>query len=210
MAKLLIADDHPIFLEGLTRFLKASGHDVICAVGSGKAAVAQLKTHEPDVVIFDVTMTEGTGIEALQAIRMTNENLPVIFMTVSIDPQSTLLALKHKVNGIVLKDSDPAELLVAIADVLAQKTHMDKRVSEQALFYSMSDNSREIDEDALLTERERQIVALARDGLRNQDIATRCGLTEGTVKVHLHNIFQKLGVKSRAELIARSLRRSVA
>lgn len=210
MAKLLIADDHPIFLEGLTRFLKASGHDVICAVGSGKAAVAQLKTHEPDVVILDVTMTEGTGIEALQAIRMTNENLPVIFMTVSIDPQSTLLALKHKVNGIVLKDSDPAELLVAIADVLAQKTHMDKRVSEQALFYSMSDNSREIDEDALLTERERQIVALARDGLRNQDIATRCGLTEGTVKVHLHNIFQKLGVKSRAELIARSLRRSVA
>jgi DNA-binding NarL/FixJ family response regulator len=210
MAKLLIADDHPIFLEGMTRFLKASGHDVICAVGSGKAAVAALRTHEPDVVILDVTMTEGTGIEALQAIRMTNENLPVIFMTVSIDPQSTLKALKHKVNGIVLKDSDPAELLVAIADVLAQKTHMDKRVSEQALFYSMSDGPREIDEDALLTERERQIVALARDGLRNQDIATRCGLTEGTVKVHLHNIFQKLGVKSRAELIARSLRRSVA
>ncbi len=210
MAKLLIADDHPIFLEGLTRFLKASGHEVICAVSSGKAAVTALRTHQPDVVILDVTMTEGTGIEALQAIRMTDEHLPVIFMTVSIDPQSTLKALKHKVNGIVLKDSDPAELLVAIDDVLAQKTHMDKRVSEQALFYSMSDSPREFDEDELLTERERQIVALARDGLRNQDIAARCGLTEGTVKVHLHNIFQKLGVKSRAELIARSLRRSVA
>jgi DNA-binding NarL/FixJ family response regulator len=210
MAKLLIADDHPIFLEGLTRFLKASGHDVIVTARSGHEAVALLQTHTPDVAILDVTMKDGTGLDALKALRMTNDKLPVIFMTVSIDPQSTISALKDRVNGVVLKDSDPAELLVAIDEVLAGGTHMDKRVSEQALFYSMSGMTDTANDEALLTEREREIVVLARDGLRNLDIAKRCNLTEGTVKVHLHNIFQKLGVKSRAELIARAIKREAA
>ena len=127
-------------------------------------------------------------------------------MTVTIDPALTLQALKYGVNGIVLKDSEPSELLKAIEMVLEGESCIDQKVSERALQYSVSDMQPAASREDLLTERERHITALVREGLRNSDIAIQSGLTEGTVKVHLHNIFQKLGVRSRAELIVQSRR----
>ena len=206
MAKLMLADDHPLFLDGMMQFLAANNHEVVCAARSAEETMALIASATPDVLILDVSMKDGTGVEVLGQLRNAGHRLPVIFMTVSIDPALTVQALKYGVNGIILKDSEPSELLKAIEMVLEGETCIDLTVSERALYYSVADNRPIAAREELLTERERHITALVREGLRNQDIAIRSGLTEGTVKVHLHNIFQKLGVRSRAELIVQSRR----
>lgn len=206
MAKLMLADDHPLFLDGMMQFLAANNHEVVCAARSVEETLALIASTTPDVLILDVSMKDGTGVEVLGQLRNAGYRLPIIFMTVSIDPALTVQALKYGVNGIILKDSEPSELLKAIEMVLEGETCIDLKVSERALYYSVAGNRPIAMREELLTERERHITALVREGLRNQDIAIRSGLTEGTVKVHLHNIFQKLGVRSRAELIVQSRR----
>lgn len=205
MARLLIADDHPIFLEGLHQFLASNCHAVICCARSAQDALDMLQTEQPDILILDVTMEDGGGLEILHAVRAVGDKVPVIFLTVGIEPEKTIEALRLGVNGIVLKGSDPAELLTCIEAVMRGQNWIDPRVTEKALLYSVISKGKDIVGGSTLTDREREIMRLIKTGLRNRDIAMRCGLTEGTVKVHVHNIFQKLGVRSRAELIVSTM-----
>lgn len=204
MANLLIVDDHPLFLDGLQQFLEASGHTILCCARSVQDALYKLQTEAPEVLILDLSMKDGGGLSILSAIREQGNTVPAIFLTVSIRPEQTMDALRLGVNGIVLKESDPEELLNCIATVLTGENRIDPGIMEQALLHSVVAKNRVTSED-VLTEREKQIASLIRAGLRNKVIAEKCGLTEGTVKVHLHSIFQKLGVKSRAELIVSTM-----
>lgn len=204
MARILIADDHPLFLDGLAHFLRSHQHDVICCARTAKDAILKIQSEAPEILVLDVTMKDGGGLSILAAVRDAQNAVPAIFLTVGIAPEKTLEALKLGVNGIVLKEGDPNELLNCINVVLRGDTWIDPRVSEKALFYSVISGGKAA-KDGALTEREREITTLIKTGLRNREIAQRCGLTEGTVKVHLHSIFQKLGVKSRAELIVNTM-----
>lgn len=204
MANLLIVDDHPLFLDGLQQFLETSGHQIISCARSVKDALYKLQTEAPDVLILDLSMKDGGGLAILSAIREQGNDVPVIFLTVSIKPEQTIEALRLGINGIVLKESDPQDLLTCIQAVLANENRIDPGIMEQALLHSVVAKNK-VSSHEVLTEREKQIAALIRAGLRNKMIAEKCGLTEGTVKVHLHSIFQKLGVKSRAELIVSTM-----
>lgn len=201
MAQIAIVDDHPIFLDGMAQFLSSHGHDVIFCARSVSEAISRLQADQPDLLILDVSMKDGGGLAILSAIRQSGSNVPVIFMTVHIRPDQTLEAIKLGVDGVVLKDSDPKELLTCIDEVLDGNKSIAPAVMEQALVHSISAPQNENNSLAALTDREMEIAGLIRAGLRNREIAARCGLTEGTVKVHLHSIFQKLGIKSRSELI---------
>ena len=201
MAQIAIVDDHPIFLDGMAQFLSSHGDDVIFCARSVSEAIARLHADRPDLLILDVSMKDGGGLAILSAIRQSGSNVPVIFMTVHIRPDQTLEAIKLGVDGVVLKDSDPKELLTCIDEVLDGNKSIAPAVMEQALVHSISAPQNENNSLAALTDREMEIAGLIRAGLRNREIAARCGLTEGTVKVHLHSIFQKLGIKSRSELI---------
>lgn len=204
MANLLIVDDHPLFLEGLQQFLETNDHRIVSCARSVADALYQLQTERPDVLVLDLNMKDGGGLNILSAIREQGSNVPVIFLTVSIKPEQTIEALKLGVNGIVLKESDPDELLTCIESVLNGENRIDPAIMERALLHTVVTRNRPSLQD-VLTEREKEIAALIRAGLRNKVIAEKCGLTEGTVKVHLHSIFQKLGVRSRAELIVSTL-----
>ncbi|MBK5264150.1 MAG: response regulator transcription factor [Alphaproteobacteria bacterium] len=204
MANLLIVDDHPLFLDGLQQFLETNDHTILCCARSVSDALYKLQTEAPDVLILDLSMKDGGGLKILSTIRENGNNVPVIFLTVSIKPEETIEALQLGVNGIVLKESDPEELLTCIATVHAGDNRIDPAIMEKALLHSVVTKNRATSHD-VLTEREKEIAKLIRAGLRNKVIAEKCGLTEGTVKVHLHSIFQKLGVKSRAELIVSSM-----
>lgn len=204
MANLLIVDDHPLFLEGLQQYLESNGHRILCCARSVQDALYRLQTDTPDVLILDLSMKDGGGLAILSGIRERGNAVPAIFLTVAIKPEQTIEALRLGVNGIVLKESDPEELLRCIDAVLAGENRIDPAIMEKALLHSVVAKNKVAEED-VLTERERQIASLIRAGLRNKVIAEKCGLTEGTVKVHLHSIFQKLGVKSRAELIVSTM-----
>lgn len=201
MAQIAIVDDHPIFLDGMAQFLSSHGHDILFCARSVEEALERMQAGEPDLLILDVSMKSGGGLAILSAIRNSGSNVPVIFMTVHIRPEQTLEAIKLGVDGVVLKDSDPNDLLGCIQQVMSGNKSIAPFVMEQALVHSISAPASEANVLAVLTDRELEIAGLIRAGLRNREIANRCGLTEGTVKVHLHSIFQKLNIKSRSELI---------
>jgi len=201
MAQIAIVDDHPIFLDGMAQFLSSHGHDVVFCARSVDEAISRLQAERPDLLILDVSMKDGGGLAILSAIRSSGSTVPVIFMTVHIRPDQTLEAIKLGVDGVVLKDSDPNELLTCIGQVLSGNKSIAPFVMEQALVHSISAPANDSNALSTLTDRELEIAGLIRAGLRNREIAGRCGLTEGAVKVHLHSIFQKLGIKSRSELI---------
>ncbi|MEV5031193.1 response regulator [Sphingobium sp. LMC3-1-1.1] len=201
MAQIAIVDDHPIFLDGMAQFLSSHGHDILFCARSVEEALERMQAGEPDLLILDVSMKSGGGLAILSAIRNSGSTVPVIFMTVHIRPEQTLEAIKLGVDGVVLKDSDPNDLLGCIQQVLSGNKSIAPFVMEQALVHSISAPASEANVLAVLTDRELEIAGLIRAGLRNREIANRCGLTEGTVKVHLHSIFQKLNIKSRSELI---------
>ncbi|HKY82449.1 MAG TPA: response regulator transcription factor [Sphingobium sp.] len=201
MTQIAIVDDHPIFLDGMAQFLSSHGHDVVFCARSVDEALTRMQAGEPDLLILDVSMKDGGGLAILSAIRGSGSTVPVIFMTVHIRPEQTLEAIKLGVDGVVLKDSDPNELLSCISQVMDGNKSITPFIMEQALVHSISAPASDTNVLSALTERELEIAGLIRAGLRNREIAGRCGLTEGTVKVHLHSIFQKLGIKSRSELI---------
>ena len=179
--------------------LRGTDYDLIGRARSGAAALAQVQRIKPDLLLLDVNMPDGSGLEVLRRLREWGGAPAVVLLTAGMDDSQLLDADKLEPEGIVLKTSDPAHLLECMEQVRAGKRWVDPDVAER---------TRQAKERALLapslTPRERELVDLIRQGLRNRDIATQLGVTEGTVKVYLHAIFDKVGVDNRTELAMRA------
>lgn len=201
MSRLLIVDDHPIFLEGLHQFLETNDHYVESTARTPTAALRILEQATIDILIIDVSMSEGGGLHVLRTMRAGGNRLPVIFLTVGLKPAETMEAVNLGVNGIVLKHSDPENLLACIEAVKRGDTWIDPTILESALRRSLTAHTVPVLPKYNLTRRQEEIVRLVGEGLRNREIGQRCGLTEGTVKLHLHRIYSTLGIQSRAQLI---------
>lgn len=206
-SRLIIVDDHPFFIHGLEKYLLSTGKYEVRSALSVTEAVALLADFPADLLVMDISMAEGGGMALLRKVKQeaaeADRPLHTMFLTVQIDPEDTLEALKLGIEGIALKDRDPEDIIRVIDTVLAGETAIDPSVTEKALRYSVHNPTPALRQDDLLTARETAIVDLVCRGLRNRDVAERLELTEGTVKVHLHNIFRKLGVNSRSELIVK-------
>lgn len=201
MSRLLIADDHPIFLDGLRQFLSTHDHSVACCTRNPTDTLAYLKTHSPEMLIIDVSMSEGGGLHVLRTVRGAGNEIPIIFLTVGLKPSETLEAIKLGVNGIVLKHSDPNNLLTCIEAISRGDSWIDPTIIESVLRRSLMTQQDAILPSFGLTRRQEELVRLVGQGLRNKEIAEQCGLTEGTVKIHLHHVFTKLNIRSRSQLI---------
>ncbi|WP_295491805.1 response regulator transcription factor [Sphingorhabdus sp. EL138] len=203
MTSILVVDDHPFFLHGFSQYLENSCDFTVDTALSVDEAIAKLDTARPDLAMLDVTMHGGGGLRVLRHMRLHYPDIPAMFLTVHLDPEQTIEAMRLGVKGIALKDSDPEVIINGMNTILAGGKWFERGVTEPALQYSVDKPSRGIRSDDLLTKREMEIVELVCLGLRNRQIADRCALTEGTVKIHLNSVFRKLGVASRAELIVK-------
>jgi two-component system, NarL family, nitrate/nitrite response regulator NarL len=201
MHNVLIVDDHPFFLHGFSQYVKESGDFAIRTALSVDEAIEKIEEQCPDLAMLDVTMHGGGGIKILRHLRRYHPNVPAMFLTVHVDPEQTIEAMRLGISGIALKDADPETIVAAMETVLGGGKWFDSNVTEPALRFSIDKPSRSIRSNDLLTKREAEIVELVCLGLRNRDIANKCDLAEGTVKIHLNSIFRKLGVASRSELI---------
>jgi len=211
MADLLIADDHPIFLSGLKSFLEAHGHNVIAHTSSAGETIMMLRTLKPDVVMVDVHMTGGGGLEVLKHIREIGLAVPVIFLTVGIDGEDINEALRLGVNGLVLKNNEPQSLLECIQAMLRGEDWFEDAIIDVLIAHQQRPEppkSTGAGNIQSLSAREREIAERVSQGARNREIATEFGITEGTVKVHLHRIYRKLGIASRGELMLLTLGRT--
>lgn len=201
MSRILLADDHPMIRTALEVLLRDTEYEIVAIAGSGEATLAEVERLRPDILLLDLQMPGGSGMDVLRRIRAGKRPLKVVLLTAAIDDYALLEAKSLKVQGIVLKNSDPAYLLDCLDSVRHGRTWFDPELARRARQLS---RSLKHDGRASLAPRERQLIGFVRKGLRNREIAEQLGVTEGTVKVYLHSVFEKLGVSSRTELAIRA------
>lgn len=199
MKSVLIADDHPIVLSGVEAILRDTSFMVVATATNGTEVLEALPTARPDILVLDLNMPERSGIDVLRTLRSRGDMRPVVLMTASLGDDALIEAIKLGVSGILLKDGAHDMLVHCLEDVRAGRRSIDNRLLDRALDLSM-DGEGSSNPINSLTKRERTIAELTSHGLRNREIATELGMTEGTVKVYLHRIYGKLSVSSRTEL----------
>ena len=198
MTSVLLADDHSFMRAGVEAVLRGSHFDIVATAGGGDEALAAVGRHNPDICIFDDRMPGKTGVEALQHLRERGDNRPVVLLTAGLEDHALLSAVRAGVNAIVLKEEAEENLLDALRKVESGQRSVPERLLQRALDLSLTGGN--ADPLSSLAPRERQIAAHVGRGLRNKEIADALAMSEGTVKVYLHTIYQKLGIKNRTEL----------
>ena len=199
--RLLLADDHPIVLDGLEQLFRLEpDFDVVARCRDGEETLRALQVHRPDVLILDVRMPGRDGLGVLRSIAVGGLLTRVVLLTAALTEEQIVEALRLGVGGIVLKEMAPQRLVEAVREVHAGRRWLDKGSMDRALGRLPQKEEGNRETDATLTPREFEIVRMVARGLRNRAIAENLSITEGTVKIHLHNIYQKISIDGRLEL----------
>lgn len=208
--RLILADDHPIVLDGLEQLFRLEqDFEVVARCRDGEETLRALRVHRPDVVVLDIRMPRGDGLDVLRAIEAGGLLTRVVLLTAALGEDQLVEALRLGVGGVVLKEMAPQLLVEAIREVHAGRRWLDKGSMDRALgrLLQREEGSQEAAET--LTPRELEIVRMVASGLRNRAIAEKLFISEGTVKIHLHNIYQKIAVDGRLELAVYAQRKGL-
>ena len=206
MTRVLVADDHALFRDGLVSLLEAAGYEVVAQVENGHKAVEVAIQLQPEVVLLDITMPELDGLEALRRLRQELPESKLVILTVSDDEKDLAEAIRAGANGYLLKSLDADEFLDLLDGLQRGEAAMTRKMTAKlmaGMAYSMDDRP---DPLLSLTPREIELLGLVQEGLSNRAIAQKLLISENTVKYHLKNIFQKLGVQNRTEAVAHAFR----
>jgi DNA-binding NarL/FixJ family response regulator len=199
LMRVAIADDHRLMLDGIKRALEtAPDIEVVGEAMSGDEMLALLPTIEPDVVILDLRMPNGDGLDTLTRIRQDHPGMKVIILSMFEDSEHIDQALQRGADGYVVKSINPLDLPSTIRQVVEGTVHLRGTATATPTEGEETDGPKAVSVD-VLTERELSILRLVAEGLSNLDIANRLFVTEQTVKFHLSNIYRKLGVANRTE-----------
>ena len=199
--RILLADDHPMISTAIEALLRNSPFEIVGMAATGEQAVQKAEELKPDILLLDLQMPGGTGMDVLRRLRSNGGKMRIVLLTAAIDDASLIEAKSLKVQGMVLKNSDPAYLLECLERVSRGGRWIDPELADRAKELTETFAERMAPS---LSPRERELVNLVRKGLRNREIAEQLGVTEGTIKVYLHSVFEKLGVSSRTELAIRA------
>jgi DNA-binding NarL/FixJ family response regulator len=209
--RILIADDHAIFRDGLRKLLDAE--DDISIVGeasNGTQCIQLLGKLRPDILLLDLRMPDKDGLAVLEEVNFDSLPTRVIVLTATEDDREVVRAVRMGARGIVLKDSATDLLIKSIHTVFGGEIWLDKKKTSDVIeAFKKSAESGPRRDKPLLSDREKEIVGLVAQGFRNREIGEKLFISEQTVKNHLHNIFDKLGVSDRLELALYSLHHKV-
>lgn len=192
MIRVLVVDDHAVVRQGLAQLLgSADDVEVVGSAGDGEEAVELVASAVPDVVLMDLSMP---GVDGVEATRRIGDGARVVVLTSFADERRIVDALDAGACGYILKDATPDEVLAAVRAAAAGDVPLDPKAARVLL------ERRRVGGPARrLSDREREVLALVAQGLANKQIARRLSITERTVKAHLTNIFQQLGVTDRTQ-----------
>jgi DNA-binding NarL/FixJ family response regulator len=200
MHSVVLADDHPLLLRGLHGLLKtASDFNVLAATGSGAEALSLISDLRPDLAVLDVSMPDVGGLEIQRTVHKGRIPVKVIFLAASLTGRQIADAISMEAWGILLKEYAPEALLDCMRQVAAGEKWLPQELVIRATSAGSSDNPKKLD---LLTVREKEVAVLICGGLSNRGIAQKLGTTEGTIAIHLNNIYRKLDITNRTTLAA--------
>jgi len=193
--RLAVVDDHVIVRNGLEQLLATTDDiELVGMASNGLEALDLVAELEPDVVLMDLSMPEMDGVEATKRIVADHPGVRVLVLTSFSDQSRIMDALRAGAEGYLLKHSEPDEIAAAVRAVHEGGSPLDPKAARVLL-----DSRRTAAETDTLTDREREVLLLVRGGLANKQIARKLGISERTVKAHLTNVFQRLGVTDRTQ-----------
>jgi DNA-binding NarL/FixJ family response regulator len=200
--RVVLADDHPIVLDGLRQLFERQGDfRVVGCCETGAATVDAVRERRPDVLVLDLRMPTMSGLDVLRALAQERLSCRSVLLTAAVRDSEVVEAMRLGAMGLVLKESTPEALVDCVRRVHRGEQWIDRDSVTRAFRSVLSRESAVLEAAETLTPREIDIVQMVAQGLRNRVIAEKLSLSEGTVKVHLHNIYEKLGVDGRLELV---------
>lgn len=207
--KLILADDHRIILEGLEQlFRREKDFEVVATATTGEEALAAVRQHKPQILVLDIRMPKGDGLWVLKQVHMEKLQTRVVLLTATLDEDEVLEAMQSGVSGLVLKEAAAVKLVETVKRVHRGERALEPMLVTRALErLSQREEAKKIVE--VLSRRETEIVKMVAAGLRNKEIAHKLSIGEGTVKTHLHTIYEKLGVHGRVELTTYAIERGI-
>lgn len=210
--KVLLVDDHPLFLEGLRNLLTARGIEVIGTANDGLEALDQARALRPDVVLMDIEMPRCNGLEATRLIKTEMPDIKIVMLTVSADDEHLFEAIKSGAAGYLLKNLEAERFFDLLSGVARGEAAISRDLAAKVLteFAHQGERSQTVtaakEDSEALTLRQTEVLQLAVQGLTNKEIAASLFVTERTVKYHMSEILQKLHLRNRVEVIAYAVR----
>jgi len=205
--RILLADDHALFRDGVASLLDAWGHEVVGLASDGEEATILAESLLPDVILMDVRMPGTSGLEATRRIASSRPEIAIVMLTMSEDEEDLFQAIRAGARGYLLKNLEAAELRAMLDGVARGEAAISPATAARIIAqYARGGMRAPAATPDRLTDREIEVLRLVTDGLRNKEIGTALGISENTVKFHLRNILEKLHAESRTELAARAVR----
>jgi DNA-binding NarL/FixJ family response regulator len=207
--RVVIADDHHFFREGLRRMLAVDGMNVVGEAADGATTVALARELSPDVVVIDLKMPKVSGFDAIRHIVGAGSNTQLVVLTVSADESDAIAALSAGACGYLLKDTRPDELVNSIRLAADGHAVLSREVVRVLVAHVRADNhatAQATGEEHALTERELEVMRMIVDGADNAAIGRSLSISKHTVKQHVTNVFEKLGVQSRVQAAVYAVR----
>jgi DNA-binding NarL/FixJ family response regulator len=200
--RIVVADDHPVFREGLVSVLADRGLDVVAEAGTGEAAVACVARHDPDVVLMDLAMPDVGGVEATRRIAAEHPRTAVLVVTMNADDESVFAALRAGARGYLVKESPADDIARAVHSVARGETVLGARVSGPVVAAAVGAAHAAPRAFPQLTAREREVLELVARGYDNGRIGRHLGLSDKTVRNNVSVVLAKLPAATRAEAVA--------
>ena len=207
---ILIADDHTLFRKGVCKMVEAEEDmRVVGEAGTGREALEQARALIPDVILMDIKMPEMDGVEATRVLRREMPHVGIVFVTMFEDDEFVFRGLQAGGRGYILKDADPETMLRAIRAVANGESLLGPTIARKVMrqFSALPGGQSPLVDD--LTPREREVLTLIAEGLRNKAIAAQLSISEKTVKNHINNVFSKLHLNDRAQAILYAVRKGL-
>lgn len=204
---MLLADDHPLVNRGLAREIEETpGLTLVASAYDGDEAIALIETHIPDVALLDIDMPKRNGLDVLRAVVESGLPTRVLMLTGSVQEDMMYTAISGGASGYLVKTTDWPDIMKAIRDVANGQTVVDPSMAHTLVGALQS---RRAQEDARLTDREREVLTYTATDLTARQIGSVMNLSERMIKKNLTSIYSKLGVSSKAQAVAEAIRRGL-
>ena len=210
--RVLLVDDHPLFRKGLASLLaREKGFEVVGEAQDGAEALNKTKNLKPDLVLMDIYMPGGNGLEATRRIREALSSVKVVILTVSEEDKNLFEAIKSGAHGYLLKKIEPRNLFEMLRGVFRGEAPISRATAAKILneFAAQAHRATEETPEEKLTPKEREVIELLTKGQTNKEIGNNLRITENTVKNHLKNILDKLHLENRVQAATFALQKKL-